>query len=103
MMETLRINRPPSVDRVMAYVGKLARHEHFDERMSGEDAHKAAAVFLAANHALKRDLLGNSWRGNRHMAAKCGELFERVVASDSYRQSNVQYAVDINFGSKVGA
>lgn len=96
-MEKLSINRPPSLDRVMTYLGKLARHEHFGERMSGEDAHKAAAIFLAANHALKRDVLGKSWIGNRHTAAKCAELFERVLATDSYRQSNMQIQVDINF------
>lgn len=97
-MTKLTISKPPSVDRVMLYIGKLARHEHFNERMSGEDAHKAAAIFLAANHALRRDLLGKSWRGNHHTAAKCGELFERVITTDSYRQSNVQYQVEIGFG-----
>lgn len=96
-MATLKINRPPSVDRVMTYIGKLARHENFGERMSGEDAHKAAAVFLAANHALRRDVLGKSWAGNRHTAAKCGELFERVINTDSYRQSNIQFEVEIGF------
>jgi hypothetical protein len=81
----------------MTYIGKLARHEHFGERMSGEDAHKAAAVFLAANHALKRDCLSNAWRGNRHTAAKCGELFDRVIQTDSYRHSNIQFDVEISF------
>lgn len=98
-MNKLLIKKPPSVERVMSYIGKLARHEHFGERMSGEDAHRAAAIFLAANHALRRDVLGKSWAGNRHTAAKCGELFERVIKTESYQNSNVKFEVEIGFGA----
>jgi hypothetical protein len=96
-MDRIVINRPPSIDRAMKWIGRLARHEHFGETMTGEEAHTAAAIFLACNHALRRDKLSKSWAGNRHVAAKCGELFERVCGSAAYRTANFQPTVDINF------
>ena len=97
MPADIRINRPPSLDTALTWIGRLGRFEHFGEHMTGEDAHRAAAVFLACNHALRRDKLGKSWRGYRHIAATCGELFDRMVASEPYRTSNFQPQVDINF------
>lgn len=97
MQEVITIRRPPSVATVLKWVGRLGRHENFGERMTGEEAHKAAAIFCAANHALKRDLLGKSWQGNRHLAAKCGELFERLTADAVFSQSNYRPQVDVAF------
>ena len=97
MPADISINRPPSLDRVMKWIGVLGRHEHFGETMTSEQAHEAAAVFLACNHALRRDKLSKSWRGHRHTAAKCGELFGRVCASEPYRLANFVPQVDINF------
>ena len=95
--QRITFKKPPSLDRVMTWVGRLARHEHFNETMTGEEAQTAAAVFFAANWALKRDRLSKSWAGNRHVAAKCGELFERVSNDPSFTRANFQIEVDIEF------
>lgn len=97
-MNRITFKKAPSVSRVQDALGRLARHEHFGERLTGEEAHKIAAVFFAANWAMRRDVLPASWKGSRHTAAKCGELFDRVSRDPSYVQSNFQFEVEILFG-----
>lgn len=97
MPADIRFNRPPSLDTAMLWIGRLGRFEHFGEKMTSEEAHKAAAVFFACNHALRRDKLGKSWSRHRHIAAKCGELFDRISQTEPYRSANFIPEVDINF------
>ncbi|URQ76205.1 MAG: hypothetical protein NBV76_05440 [Candidatus Ochrobactrum gambitense] len=94
-MNKLVITRPPSLDTALKWIGIYSRHQHFNERMTGEQAHRAAATFLAVRCAMGLDILGKSWRKHRHVAAKCGELFDRIISEDVYRQSNVVFDVDI--------
>lgn len=93
----ITIRRAPSLDSVMTCLGKVARHEHFGERMNGEEGQRVAAVLYAANYALRRDVLGKSWRGHRHTAAKCGEIFDRLMSDPSIGCSNQPIEVDIAF------
>ena len=97
MNARISYHRPPSVNRVQKAIGRLARHEHFGEHLTPDDAHSIASVFFAANFALRRDCLPATWSRHRHIAAKCGELYSRVEAMNAFRGHNCPPQVDINF------
>lgn len=97
MESRITIRKPPSLDAVMRALYLVARHEHFDERLDSESGQRVAAVLYAANYAMRRDLLGKSWVKNRHVAAKCGEIHDRLMADPAIGRSNRPIEVDILF------
>jgi hypothetical protein len=94
----IQFTKPPSVQRTVDAMGKL--HNHLADRISlaGEDFHRATAIVEAANIAYRQGLLfAKDWRRQKHHAAACYELSRKAMAHETYRSSNVQIQVDIDY------
>jgi hypothetical protein len=95
-MSRITFNRPPSRDRAIQALGVWFGRDY--RGMTPEQAHKAAAVMAATEHAWRRDLLPqDKWRGFRHVPAKCAEALAEIVNHPTYLAHNNPPIVDVNF------
>ena len=96
MAKRITFNRPPSVSAAVQALA--AWHERDRKGLTPEQAHKAAAVMVAVEHAWRRDLLPPAkWRGMRHHAAKCAEHLPALLQHPAYLGHNNPPIVDVNF------
>lgn len=96
MAKRITFNRPPSLDAAVQALGIW--HSRDRRGMTPEQAHKAAAVMVAVEHAWRRDLLPqHKWRGFRHVAAQCAEQVAKLIEHPTYRGHNNPPIVDVNF------